>query len=238
MIHCNHIAFSYKKTLILNDISFDVAQGEFIGIVGPNGGGKTTLLKLLLGLLLPQKGHVLINNKPPRDALTSIGYAPQLVNFDEDFPITTFELVLMGCLSHLTIWGTYSPFAKHLAEEALHKVGLYQQRNVPFGKLSGGQARRALIARAIVNAPSILILDEPTANIDIEAESSICNLLISLKKEMTMLMVTHELPGIIPHVDRVFCIQKTLSILNPAEVCEHTTIGVYHQPHKGDPSSC
>ncbi|MDN3504407.1 MAG: ABC transporter ATP-binding protein [Rhabdochlamydiaceae bacterium] len=230
MIKFEHVHFSYTHTPILNDLSFEIAKGEFIGIVGPNGGGKTTLLRNLMGLLTPTKGKVLLDGKSPKENRTCIGYVPQTCNFDSDFPITTYELVLMGCTSHLNIWGRYSKEAKILADNALKKMGLFHKKDESFGKLSGGQARRALIARALVNSPTVLILDEPTANIDMEAESSICNLLISLKKEMTILMVTHEIPGIIPHVDRVFCIQNSLTIIPPEEVCKHIALGVYHKP--------
>ena len=224
MIEASHLHFSYDSVPILKDVTFRVEKGEFIGIVGPNGGGKTTLLKLLLGLAKPKKGEVKI------DPSAKVGYVPQLANFDRDFPVTTLDLVLMGCTNDLNFWGKYSKEAIEKANCALEKVGLLSCKDQQFGELSGGQARRALIARAIVDNPTLLVLDEPTANIDMEAESSICKLLISFKNEMTILMVTHELPGIIPHVDRVFCIQHTLSMLTPDEVCNHTSMGIYHQP--------
>ncbi|MCF7852544.1 MAG: ATP-binding cassette domain-containing protein [Simkaniaceae bacterium] len=238
MIDFKDVRFSYDRALILKDISFHINQGELIGIVGPNGGGKTTLLKLLMGRLTPSSGSISISGQSPFAFRTSIGYVPQVAHFDREFPLTTIDLVLMGCTQHLSAWGYFKEEAQKLAEEALNKVGLLEKKDELFGQLSGGQARRALIARALVSSPSLLLLDEPTANIDVEAESAICDLIVSLKKQMTILMVTHELPGIIPHVDRVLCIQNTLSILSPESVCKHTAIGIYHTPQKTNQERC
>ena len=136
----------------------------------------------------------------------------------------------MGCTHLLTAFGTYKKQAYALAEKALAKVGLEEKKNHPFGKLSGGQARRALIARAIVGSPLLLLLDEPTANIDEAAEKAIGELILSLRKEMTILMVTHEIPGVINQVDRVFCVQRSLTEISPSNICNHYQMGIYHTP--------
>lgn len=230
----DNVSFRYQKDLVIEKVSFQICEREFIAIIGPNGGGKTTLLKLIMGLYLPMQGKVTIEDKPPYAFRQKIGYVPQVASFDSDFPLTTLELVLMGCTSLLTPFGRYPKKAYDLAGAALDKVGLLNCKEMPFGSLSGGQARRALIARAIVNSPTLLLLDEPTANIDAAAEESVGKLISSLKKEMTLLMVTHDLPGILTEVDRVFCMQKHCTELTPSSICSHYPLGVYHTFPKGD----
>ncbi len=229
-IDLDHIFFQYGNFQAIRDANARIAEGEFIGVIGPNGGGKTTLLKLIMGLLSPTSGKIHIFGKSPHASRRCIGYVPQVANFDPLFPVTTLELVLMGCTSDLNWLGTYSKQAYEKARAALNQVGLLDFASHPFGQLSGGQARRALIARAIVSAPRLLLLDEPTANIDVEAESSIAKLILELKKEMTIVMVTHELPGIISSVDRVLCVQNQVVEMSPKEVCKHHGMGVYHRP--------
>ena len=193
-------------------------------------GGKTTLLKSLLGLLPVQKGEVLLFGQPPEKVSHQIGYVPQSIRFDKLFPISTFEVVLMGCLHQLSWWGGFSKEVKKRASEALEQVNLGHKRNAPFGTLSGGEAQRALIARAIVSHPRLLILDEPTANVDVEAESAIYDLLLQLKESMTILMVTHHLQAIVEKVERLLCVQRGVTSLKAKEVCEHFALGLYHTP--------
>jgi zinc transport system ATP-binding protein len=230
LIEFKDVSFGYGNQTTLEEISFAIKPGEFVGIIGPNGGGKTTLMKLIMGLYQPFKGSIVIESKSPYFFRQKIGYVPQLTHFDPEFPITTLELVLMGCANLLTPFGTYPKEAYEKAKEALKKVGLSNLESHPFGKLSGGQARRALIARAIAGSPKLLLLDEPTANIDETAEKAIADLILSLRSQMTILMVTHEIPGVISHVDRVFCIQKTLTEISRANICNHYNMGIYHNP--------
>ncbi len=155
-IKSNHLFFQYEETPILENVTFSIAPGEFIGIFGPNGGGKTTLLKLLLGFLKPQKGSLELLGQSPKIAREKVGYVPQISHLDRQFPITALEVVMMGCLDK-SPWHSYTPDAKEQSRKALSEVGMLDFQNNSFGTLSGGQAQRVLIARALVSKPTILL---------------------------------------------------------------------------------
>ena len=234
IITCDNVSFSYDETPILTDVSFKVEEGEFIGIFGPNGGGKTTLLRLILGFLEPDYGSIKVFGTTPEKAQRQIGYVPQRLRFDKEFPISVMELVLSGRLSHLPWFGRFSQEDKNIAIEMLEKVGLADFKNANFGNLSGGQAQRALIARALVSHPKLLLLDEPTASVDTEAEIEIYKILEELKGKVTILMVTHHLQTAIYQVQRALCVKQNVVSLKPEQVCEHFAIGLYHPPLKGN----
>lgn len=221
LIEINNLSFSYEKSLILQNITLNIKKGEFLAIFGPNGGGKTTLLKLLLGFLFPSEGTIRMHSD-------KIGYVPQVARFDREFPVSVLDIILMGFLSELTLWGRYPKCALEKAKTALHLVGLEGIEKQPFGTLSGGQAQRVLIARAIANACDLLILDEPTANIDPEAEAAIYRLLDNLRNSMTILLVTHDLQGVVEKADRLLSIHRTARFYSPKEVCRHFSFGLIH----------
>lgn len=229
MIEIQSLSFSYDKSLILQDITTSIKKNDFVAVIGPNGGGKSTFLKLLIGLLEPTAGTIKIQNKPVVNFAGKIGYVPQITTFDKDFPISTLDVVLGGAINHLPWHGHFSSSQKNQAKAALSQLDLLDFSHTPFGDLSGGQAQRALIARALMNSPEILILDEPTASVDKEAKQKIHHLLKNLKGNMTIIFVTHETPGLIPLADRVFCIQKNLLELDKNKVCGHFALGVYHE---------
>lgn len=235
-IDVQHLFFDYGPTEVLKDVSFEISQGEFLGIIGPNGGGKTTLLRLLMGFLKPSKGTVLIDGADPQVKRNKIAYVPQSLRFDRQFPISVNELVLSGRLSTLPWYGRYSKQQREIARHALTLVGIEDLGNRAFGELSGGQMQRALIARALASEPEILFLDEPTASVDARAEEEIYRLLKSLSPKITIVMVTHDLKAAIELVDRVLCVQRTVVSLEPSQVCEHFALGLYHPPliHLGD----
>jgi zinc transport system ATP-binding protein len=236
-IKADNICFQYDATPILLNVSFTIQKGEFIGIFGPNGGGKTTLLKLLMGFLRPQKGNLEILGFSPKQAREKISYVPQISHLDKQFPITVLEVVMMGCLEK-SLWNSYSPNAKETARQALQEVGMLDFQDHAFGTLSGGQAQRTLIARALVSKPSILLLDEPTASVDASAEESIYQMLNHLKGSMTILMVTHDLQAMMQKVDRFICVNREVSSYSQSQVCDHFAQGLYHPPMKpGKPRS-
>ncbi len=224
------LEFNYGPTPALQGVNIEIREREFIGIFGPNGGGKTTLLKLILGFLQPQKGKILLFGEPPEKTRHLIGYVPQSVRFDRDFPVTVLDVVMMGALQELNWLGCYPAEVKRQAVEALTRVGLQEKAKAPFGTLSGGEAQRALIARAILNAPRLLILDEPTANIDPQGERSVHDLLVELNQTMAIFMVTHDLQTIIDKVQRLLCVQNRVTSLKTSEICEHFALGLYHTP--------
>jgi zinc transport system ATP-binding protein len=230
MIKLKNVSFKYEETPVLENVDVMVEKGEFIGIFGPNGGGKTTFLKLILGFLKPTSGIIEVLGSSPKEARQQMGYVPQMANFDKQFPISVLEVVLMGCLSELSLWGTFSRKTKQKAREALSRVGLLEKESDAFGTLSGGQAQRTLIARALVNNPEILLLDEPTASIDSKAEEEVYRLLLQLKGTMTILMVTHDLQSVLQKADRLLCIQRRVTSFSPTQMCEHFALGLYHPP--------
>lgn len=230
IVSLEKVFFSYHESLVVKDISFGIQPGEFVGIIGPNGGGKTTLLKLIMGFLKPTSGSITIFGKSPQLAGQPIGYVPQSLRFDKQFPISVLELVLGGRLSHLPWYGQYSATDKRAAMQALERVGMADFAHRSFGNLSGGQAQRSLIARALASEPRLLVLDEPTASVDNQAEAEIYSILKSLQGDITILMVTHNLQAAIELVDKVICVQQTAATLNPQQVCEHFALGLYHAP--------
>lgn len=232
IIKFEKVSFCYQVNPILSDVNLTIDEGDFIGIIGPNGGGKTTLLKLLMGMLTPHRGHITVFNREPKEERDKFGYVPQSCNIDKSFPITTLELVLLGMLTK-SKFGFFSKKIKEEAKDLLDLLGLKNFIYKPFGKLSGGQIQRALIARALISDPEILILDEPIANIDPDSQKNILNLLINSSKKRTILMVSHDLQTIINEVKKVVIVQCQVNTLLPKDVCEHFALGLYHKPFIG-----
>lgn len=230
ILSLENVDFSYNGTPVLRGVTFQIRQGEFVGFIGPNGGGKTTLFKLILGFLKPTSGKIQVFGKPPQNARSQLAYVPQILRFDRHFPISVLELVLLGRLSRLSWFGKYNQADYQAAQDALEKVGLASFQHRAFGTLSTGQAQRALIARALASEPELLLLDEPTASVDAKSEADIHDILKSLSQSITLLMVTHDLKTIINDVQRVICVQGQALLLKPEEVCEHFAFGLYHTP--------
>lgn len=228
-ISVEKLSFSYQKDIpVLTNISFSIPKGQFIGVFGPNGGGKTTLLKILLGLIKPSTGSVKILDTSPHQAQAKMGYVPQMRHFDPQFPITVMEVVLQGCLAIYRGWGPYSTTAKDRAFDALKKMGLEEKAKARFGALSGGQMQRVLIARALASQPEILLLDEATVGVDPESLKNLFQLLLELRGEITILLVTHDLQAIAKQMDGLLCINQQLTPYSPQQVCEHFAMGLYH----------
>lgn len=227
--------FSYGNIPVLERVNVKIDKGIFAGIMGPNGGGKTTLLKLLMGFLHPDRGRVQIFGKHPSQCRTRIGYVPQFHRSDRDFPITVLELVLLGALDKTSIWGTYPVEVRQKAESLIEQLGLSHYMKKPYSSLSGGLAQRALLARALLSDPDLLLLDEPTSNIDTPSAMAILNYLYELKGCKTILLVTHDLRTIVERVDRVLCVQTRVTSYLPTEICEHFALGLYHTPLLGLP---
>ena len=183
---------SFGPTRVLENVSFSIDDCVSTAVIGPNGGGKTTLLRLMLGLIEPDCGTVRIFGKSPRESRKRIGYVPQAIRFDPLFPVSVREIVLMGRLDRLP-FGFFKKECKDAAVAALTRVGLEDIADKPFADLSGGQRQRVLIARALASGPELLLLDEPTANIDLTVEAKLLDTLEDLEKQMTIVMVSHDL---------------------------------------------
>lgn len=229
-ISLSKLSFSYDHTSILENISLRIPQGSFVGIIGPNGGGKTTLLKLLMGFLIPTKGTISLFNETPVKARTRIGYVPQFHRFDKEFPITVEEIVLLGALSKASLFGIYPKSVRAQALELLKEFDLLKHAKKTFGSLSGGMAQKALLARALLSDPDLLLLDEPTANIDAPTSLAILDKLERLKGKKTILLVTHDLKTVAEKVDQVLCVQQGVTSYLPEEICKHFAFGLYHTP--------
>ncbi|MBK1702380.1 ATP-binding cassette domain-containing protein [Thiococcus pfennigii] len=204
------VSFSYGAEPALERIDLTVAEREFLGIVGPNAGGKSTLLKLILGLLVPQAGRIEVLGRPPRQARRAIGYVPQYPGFARDFPISVEQVVLMGRLGTGPGFGGYRRADRLAARRALEEVEAEELAPRQITTLSGGQLQRVLLARALASEPRILILDEPTASVDQRLESDIFEHLRVLNERLTILLVSHDVAFISRYITRVACVNRTL----------------------------
>lgn len=207
ILHIDHLSHSYGKAMVLDDVCVTVREGESLCVIGPNGGGKSTLLKIILGLIEPTRGSVRVLGKAPREASPLVGYVPQSIRFDPLFPISALEIVLMGRLDKLRL-GRFPAGCREAAREAMDQVGLKGCENTPFAELSGGQRQRVLIARALACSPEILLLDEPTANIDLSVEEQFLETLAKLRNSMTVVLVTHDLDVISRVGESVLCVNR------------------------------
>jgi zinc transport system ATP-binding protein len=239
VIEMQHVDFAYSGVPVLEDATFRIQPGSFVSVVGPNGGGKTTLLKLILGLLKPQRGTVRVLGQPPREACGQIGYMPQSANVDLRFPTSTMDLVLMGRAASSRWFGPYGRADRQAAGEALQAVNLADLADRHIGDLSGGQRQRALIARAIVSRPNLLLLDEPTSNLDMRAGEELYDLLSGLNERMAILLVSHDMEYVSSRVDTVLCVQQRVAI-HPTEEVTDTVLqdlyggGVRRVQHRHD----
>ena len=211
------VNFSYDSQPVLEDVNLTIGQGEFVSIVGPNGGGKTTLLHLILGLIEPNRGEVRILGQKPEAARVKIGYMPQSINFDRQFPVTVMDVVLMGRLGN-RFGGPYRKSDKAAAQKSLEEMGIADLARRPFSKLSGGQRQRALIARTLTCDPEILLLDEPTANVDPHTENMMHEFLSDLYEKLTIVLVSHDLAFVTRAVKSVICVNKKVVRHPTAEV--------------------
>ncbi len=210
VIDIRDVSFNYGDVPVLENISLQINEGEFIGIIGPNASGKSTLLKLILGLLKPDAGSIDVLHSEVKNLTGLIGYVPQHITFSRDFPITVREAVLMGHVTNESRFFSYTNEEKDAAERAMTRFELGHLVDRQVGSLSGGQLQRVLIARALVCQPEVLILDEPTANIDIKSEEDIFALLKNYAEHMTIIVVSHDIAFISSYVDRVACLNRTL----------------------------
>ncbi len=227
-IDINDVSLSYGQVHILEHINLQIMAEEFFGIIGPNGAGKTSLLRLILGLDRPDSGSITVLGEEPAKARTRIGYVPQHPTFRRDFPITVAEVIRLGQL------GSAYP-ANVLAGKliAVQKaLELEDMADRQIRTLSGGQLQRVLIARALACEPEMLILDEPTANIDLRAEQNIFSLLRQYNDHMTIIVVSHDVAFISGFVHRVGCLNRTLVCHRTEDISGKTMEELYGSPIK------
>ncbi|MBN2430627.1 MAG: ABC transporter ATP-binding protein [Acidobacteria bacterium] len=202
------VTFAYNGANVLDGVDLAIPEQEFVSVVGPNGGGKTTLLKLILGLLQPGEGYIRVLGRSPREARNEIGYVPQHAALDAQFPVNVMDVALMGRLNKTRQFGPYSRGDKQAACRALDEVGMCDYSDRPFAALSGGQRQRVLIARAIAPEPRLLLMDEPAANLDVSVEENLFELLRHLNRRMTIVLVSHDIGFVSKHIGRVVCVNR------------------------------
>ena len=218
IIRIEGLDFAYNGQTVLKEVNLEVLEGDFIAMIGPNGGGKTTLLRLMLGLLKPERGRIRIMGKPATRVSHHIGYVPQNVHTNRRFPITALDVVLMGKLAPGKRWTKNAEQDRRDALEALDRIDMADYANRRIGELSGGQHQRVFIARALVTRPRLLLLDEPTASIDSKGQTDFYQLLKRLNREVTILVVSHDLLVISTYVKSVACVNCRLHYHQHAEI--------------------
>jgi len=215
IIELKNVSFKYNDKLVLDQINLNINRGSFIGLVGPNGGGKTTLIKIILGLIKPDQGSVNILHQPISEFKdwNRIGFVSQKANsFNKGFPATVFEVVSMGLTAKI---GYFKFFTKHHRAQVLHaikQVGMEDYAHENIGQLSGGQQQRVFIARALVSEPELLILDEPTVGVDFKNVEHFYQLLhrLNIEQKITLLLVTHDTGVMTKYATDIVCLNQTL----------------------------
>jgi zinc transport system ATP-binding protein len=224
LLEIKNLDIAYQKHLVLNNVSFSVFEQDFIGIIGPNGGGKTSLIKAILGLIKPVRGSIKCSLNS-----SEIGYLPQGSNLDENFPITVREVIASGLEHGLKVITGSSKNRRQKIENALETVGLNALQSRPIGELSGGELQRTMLARAIISAPRLLVLDEPDTHVDNQFEKELYALLKELNKTITILLVSHDIGIISPYIKTIACVNRDLHYHSSNEITEEQ-LKVYNCP--------
>ncbi len=242
LIDISRVSAGYDNKLVLKDISLTLWEGDFLGIIGPNGGGKTTLLKVILGLLPPTSGTIRFYDNGKEASSLQTGYLPQLNVIDRKFPISVREVILSGLSSEKPLFARFSKQQHQRVEEVIAQMGLEEQAGRPISDLSGGQLQRVLLGRSIVSRPRVLILDEPSSYVDKRFESRFYQLLEEINKESAVILVSHDIGTVLSQVKNIACVNETLHYhagtdlteewLGDVYACPIELIGHGHLPHR------
>ncbi|MCH2184839.1 metal ABC transporter ATP-binding protein [Myxococcota bacterium] len=228
-VELKELSLNLGGQIVLDRINLTVEEGEYLALLGPNGGGKSTLLKIVLGLYRPSAGEVRVLGQSPRQARPRVGYVPQQSYFDTDFPVRVGEVVRMGRLDSFRIGG-FNRADRLAVDEALERVELRHHAETPVGALSGGELQRVLIARALARRPKLLLLDEPTSNLDERIGHSVWDLFHSLSQEMTVMLVSHDMGAVARTVGSVACLNQRLHIHPSKELTPEILEAAYGCP--------
>jgi zinc transport system ATP-binding protein len=227
VVSIENLSFAYNGGAVLADVNLEIREREFVSIVGPNGGGKSTLLKLILGLLHPRRGSVRVFGQPPEKSRPRIGYLPQHAHHDPQFPTTVVEVVLMGRLGRRLSLGPFGKTERRQAIDTLEKMGLGDLAGRSFSAISGGQRQRVLIARALVSEPDLLLLDEPTSHIDVAAVNDFYELMERLNEKLTIAVVSHDIGFVSNRVKSVICVNREVVIHPTSELTGESLRNLY-----------
>lgn len=218
IIKIENLSAGYDRKTVLHDINLEISEKDFLGIIGPNGGGKTTLMKVILGLLKPSEGKITFyDNGMPVEQL-EIGYLPQYNSIDKKFPISIYEVILSGLNRQKSLFSRFTKEHHERVKETISMMGLEGMENKPIGQLSGGQMQRALLGRAIVSNPKAIILDEPNTYIDKRFEARLYSLLEEINKQRAVILVSHDIGSVLQTVKSIACVNGTLDYHPQSEV--------------------
>ncbi len=231
IIHIEDVWFSFNGAPVLEGVCLDIYEHDFLGIIGPNGGGKTTLLKLILGLLTPDRGSIRIMGESPELHRADIGYVPQYRTFDFGYPVSVIEVVLMGRLGHIhRPFRKYRPEDRRIARECLGMMDIEDLADRQVDRLSGGQQQKVILARALATEPRVLLLDEPTNHVDVQTEVHFFEILKQLHEDMAIVLVTHDIGAVSVYVDRIACLNRRLFLHDSGEITEEMLAETYQCP--------
>ena len=218
IIKIENLSAGYDQKTVLHDINLEISEKDFLGIIGPNGGGKTTLMKVILGLLKPSEGKITFyDNGMPVEQL-EIGYLPQYNSIDKKFPISVYEVILSGLNRQKSLFSRFTKEHHERVKETISMMGLEGMENKPIGQLSGGQMQRALLGRAIVSNPKAIFLDEPNTYIDKRFEARLYSLLEEINKQRAVILVSHDIGSVLQTVKSIACVNGTLDYHPQSEV--------------------
>ena len=218
LIEIQHLNAGYDGRTVLRDVDLTVYDRDFLGIIGPNGGGKTTLIRCILGLLKPQSGTIAFHPQKDKQAPLAIGYLPQYASIDRKFPITVQEVILSGLSSRKGLSARYSADERERAARVIARMGLEGMEQKAIGALSGGQLQRVLLGRAIVSDPEVVILDEPATYLDRRFEARLYELLAEINRDCAIILVSHDIGTVLQQVKNIACVNETLDYHPAASV--------------------
>lgn len=242
LIEIKEVTVLYDTKPVLKSVSLDVWENDFLGVIGPNGGGKTTLLKIMLGLMKPASGKVSFFERGTCVSSLKIGYLPQVNPIDKRFPISVYEVISSGLAGEKKPFRDFTASQKTRVDELIVEMGLESYAKRAIGELSGGQLQRVLLARAVISRPRLLILDEPNTYVDKKFESQFYELLGDINRETSIILVSHDIGTLLPMVKNVACINETLHYhpgsdlsdewLNTTYACPIEIVGHGDLPHR------
>src|SRR3989344_92600 len=216
IIEVSGVSFAYNEDLVLENVDLNIHKGDYLGVIGPNGGGKTTLIKIMLGLLMPKIGVVKMFGEDIQsfEDWSKVGYVPQkVINFDVNFPATVFEVVAMGRYGKRGLFKSLTKEDKRIIGESLKQVEMFEFKNRIIGDLSGGQQQRVFIARALAGQPEVIFLDEPMAGVDVQAQDKFYQLLKKLNHELglTLVFISHDIESVVHEITELAFVNRKLS---------------------------
>ncbi len=230
-VEIKNVSVYYNNVCALSNINLTITEKDFLGIIGPNGSGKSTLLKVIAGIIKPSSGSINLFENPIYKSCSSIGYVPQYLKFDREFPINVKEVVLMGRLKkNKKLFFNFTENDNKITMKILKDLDIYNLKNRQINKLSGGQLQKVLIARALAVKPKIILLDEPTASLDVHSKNNIYSLLKELNKNITIILVSHDMGSISSYVKNLACLNKYLYYHGKPELSEKVLDKTYGCP--------